>query len=94
VKDTLGNQGNYSVISINDLVLRASFTVVGNLTSYKDTVVLTAKESGCAMNATILDVGSDDPDWRQFHHRLAKSLVKLQAVKPKAAEAGAGAGQP
>jgi hypothetical protein len=77
-------------MSMNDVDQKASFIVVGNLTAYTDTVAVTAKDGGCAMKATILQVGADDSDWRQFHHRLEKSLAKLQAAKPKPAAAAAG----
>ncbi len=85
VKDTLDNPRNYGVISMDDAGQRASFVVVGNLTQYADKVALAAKDGGCAMKATILEVGSDNGDWRLFHHRLTQSLAKLQAAKPKPA---------
>ena len=90
VKDTLGDTRNYGILSMNDIAQKASFIVVGNLTTYTDKVALTAGDGGCAMKATILEVGSDNPDWRQFHNRLAKSLAKLQAAKPKPAIAATG----
>jgi hypothetical protein len=89
VKDTLNNPSNYAILSESDSEQRAAFIVVGNLTTYTDRVALVAKDGSCAMKATILEVGSDNPDWRQFHHRLAKSLLKLQAAKPKPQEPAA-----
>jgi hypothetical protein len=83
VKGTLENPHNYVVVSSDDLRLRTSFVVVGNLTQYTDKVALTAADGGCALKATILEVGSFDGDWLQFHHRLDRSLAKLQAAKPK-----------
>jgi hypothetical protein len=85
VKDTLDNPHNYGIQSINDVDWKASFVVVGNLTSYTDKVALTPKDGGCAMEATILEVGPDNQDWRQFHRRLGQSLTKLEAAKPKPA---------
>jgi hypothetical protein len=90
VKDTLGNQNNYGIISMDDEDLRASFVVVGALTHYTDKVALTATDGGCALDAKILDVGPENVDWRQFHHRLDKSLAKLHAAKPKPAPTAAG----
>jgi hypothetical protein len=90
VKDTLENQSNYAVISEDEAGLRARFIVVGVLTQYTERVALIAKNGGCQANATILEVGSDNGDWRQFQHRLAKSLTKLQAAKPKPAASAAG----
>ncbi len=85
VKNTLDDPHNYGILSVDDAGLRASFVVVGNLTTYTDKVALTAKDGGCAMKATILEVGAANSDWLQFHHRLARSLAKLQAAKPKPA---------
>ena len=87
VHDTLDNPRNYTIMSMNDVDEKASFIVVGNLTTYTDRVAVTAKDGGCAMKATILQVGADDSDWRQFRHRLEKSLAKLQAAKPKSTAA-------
>jgi hypothetical protein len=91
VKDTLNNTNNYTITSTNDLALRISFTVVGNLTAYTDRVVLTPAEGGCSMQASISEVGPAGSDWIQFHHRLAKSLTKLQAAKPKPTAPATGA---
>ena len=90
VKDTLDNPRNYGIMSMNDVEQKASFIVVGNLTAYTDKVALTAKDAGCAMKVTILEIGPDNPDWRQFHHRVERSLAKLQAAKPKAAVTATG----
>jgi hypothetical protein len=67
-----------------------SFVVVGNLTVYTDKIALIAKDGGCAMKESFLEVGSDNSDWRRFHHRLERSLAKLQAAKPKAATTAVG----
>jgi hypothetical protein len=90
VKDTVNNPSDYGVLSINDSEQKASFVVVGALTQYTDKVALTAKDGGCAMKATFLEVGPADSDWRQFHHRLERSLAKLQAAKSKPAAAPPG----
>ena len=87
---TLSDSHNYGIMSVNDVQQKASFIVIGNLITYTDIVALTATNGGCAMKATILEAGSDNPDWRQFHHRLAQSLAKLQAAKPKPSAAATG----
>jgi hypothetical protein len=86
VKDTLNNQNNYAILSANEVEHKVSFIVIGNLTTYTDRVALMARDGGCAMKSSFLQVGSDNSDWRQFDHRLTKSLTKLQAAKPKVAE--------
>jgi hypothetical protein len=90
VKDTLNSPGNYGISSINDAEKKASFVVIGDLVVYTDKVALTPTEDGCAMKATILEDGPDNPDWRQFHHRLARSLAKLLAAKSKPAATAIG----
>jgi len=86
----MANPHNYGILSMNDLDHRASFIVIGNLNPYTDRVALTAKDAGCTIKTTILEVGADNSDWRQFHHRLAQALVKLQAAKAKPAAAAKG----
>jgi len=90
VKATLGDQGNYGVLSMNDAAHHASFVVVGGLTQYTDKVALTGKDGGCAMDANLLQVGSGSEDYLQFHHRVLKSLAKLQAAEPRPAPAAGG----
>lgn len=83
VTDTLGNPRNYGIIWQDDIGQRASFIVVGALAHYTEMVALKARDGGCAANADILELGPSNDDWRQFQHRVAKSLMKLQAAKPK-----------
>ena len=85
VKDTLGTQRNYGIVSMDDFGQRASFTIIGSLVMYTDKVSLTATGGGCAMETTILQVGPDDTDGRQFHKRVERSLANLQAAKSKPA---------
>jgi len=84
VKDTLANTNNYGVAWMDDLNKRASFVVIGDLTQYTERVALVPQEGGCWAKARVLEVGPADDEWRQFQHRIAKSLAKLQAAKPKA----------
>ena len=83
VKDVLGNEHNYGIISEDDETQRAMFVVVGALVHYTQKVILRTKDSGCIADATVLEVGPDNSDWRQFQHRLAQSLAKLQAARAK-----------
>jgi hypothetical protein len=85
VKDTLKNPHDYGIMSMSDFDQRAQFVVVGNLTTYLDSVALKTAGDGCAMKAAISEVGADNADWRQFHNRIARSLAKRQAAKPKPA---------
>jgi hypothetical protein len=92
VKDTLGNQSNYGIVSTDDYRQRASFVVVGERPQYTEKVELTAKDGSCWAKAIVVQDGVGDGDWRQFHHRLAQSLTRLQAAKPK--QPATTAGQP
>ena len=83
VKDSLHNPHDYGILSMNEAEQKVSFTIIGSLTVYTDRIALTAKDGGCAMKATFIQEGPDDSDWLQFHHRLERSLAKLQASKPK-----------
>lgn len=88
VKDTLGNQNDYSVIATDESGQKASFVVVGETTPYRDMIALTPQESACAMKLTVLQVGPDNSDERAFRKHLAKTLAKLQAATPPAKAAG------
>jgi hypothetical protein len=90
VKDTLHSQRDYGILSMNEVEQKASFTIVGSLTVYTDRIALMPKDGGCAMKATFIQEGPDDSDWLQFHHRLERSLTKLQAAKPKPASTSQG----
>jgi hypothetical protein len=86
----LSEARDYGILSMNDVEHKASFTIIGSLTVYTDRIALMPKDGGCAMKATFIQEGPDDSDWRQFHHRLERSLAKLQAAKPKPASTSTG----
>ena len=90
LKDTLGDERNYGVISEDDAGQRASFVVVGARGHYTQNVALRMRNGGCTANATVVELGPADGDWRQFQHRLRQSLAKLQAAKPKPAAMATG----
>jgi hypothetical protein len=77
---------------MDDFGQRARFVVIGARGNYTQTVKLKARDSGCVANATVIELGPDNMDWRQFQHRLAQSLAKLQAAKPKLAAAAQSSG--
>lgn len=61
------------------LRLKAHFVVVGARGNYLQKVQLKDRNGACAADADIVVLGPDHADWRQFQHRLRKSLAKLQA---------------
>jgi len=81
VSETLHNPSDFSILSMNDEAWKASFVVTGKLTYLTDHVSLTTADKGCAMTAIIVEIGSDDPDWRMFRNRLVKNLARMQAAK-------------
>ncbi|MGA8740290.1 MAG: hypothetical protein WB561_03785 [Terracidiphilus sp.] len=85
VKDTLDDPQHYGISSMNDAEQKASFIVIGDLVLYTDTVALTPKAGSCRAKASVIELGADNLEWRQFQHRVARSLAKLQATKPKPA---------
>jgi hypothetical protein len=85
VKAALENPRDYGILSLNDLKLRASFVVVGNLVQYTDRITLTEQDQGCRMDLQMFQVGSDNSDERGFRHRLKRSLMKLEAAEPTSA---------
>lgn len=89
-KDVLQNPKDYSVVAMDEAGEKALFIVVGELTAYTDTVALTERDDGCAMNLRILQVGSDNADERGFRRRLGKSLAKAQAATPAKPRAAPG----
>ena len=90
VKDTLDNPSNYAVQSMDDTGQRASFVIIGSTSHFTQKVALSVEGGGCLANATIYEIGPDNTEWRLFQHRLAKSVAKLQAAKPKAEAAATG----
>jgi len=87
VKNTLNHPRDYGILSVNDLSLRASFLVVGNLVQYTDRVALSEQDGGCKLDLRMLQVGSDNSDERGFRKRLKRSLVKLEAARTAMLEA-------
>ena len=81
-KDVLENPKDYSVVAMDEAREKALFVVVGELTAYTDTVALSERGDGCAMNLKIVQVGSDNSDERGFRRRLSKALAKVQSAKP------------
>jgi hypothetical protein len=81
VKDTLySNPRDYGIQSMNSVEWRASFIVLGNLTTFTDRVELTTTDTGCVMKTNIIQIGPDNSDWRRFHKRVGRAIDKVQAA--------------
>jgi hypothetical protein len=95
VKDTLySNPRDYGIQSINNVEWRASFIVLGNLTTFTDRVELRSTDDGCAMKSNIIQIGPDNSDWRRFHKRVARAIDKVQASTDPTASPAAKPEQP
>jgi hypothetical protein len=89
VKDTLySNPRDYGIQSMNNVEWRASFIVLGNLTTFTDHVELRSTDDGCAMTSNIIQIGPDNSDWRRFHKRVARAIDKVQASANPTASPG------
>ena len=80
VKSALDSPNDYVLIFSDDQMHRASFSVIGELTTYKDTVSLMSSGDGCQMKLNVLQVGPDNSDERGFRKRLGKALARLSSV--------------
>jgi hypothetical protein len=94
VKDTLSNQGDYTILGMSDTGQNAAFLVVGERPAHTDRVALTSKDSGCSLTLAFVQIGAENSNERGFRKHVAKSLAKIQAAKPAAAKPAAAPGQP
>lgn len=83
VKETLRNHNNYGLGGLNDLDLRASFIVIGDLWVQTDRVALVEKGNGCEMKADVADIGAENTNYRQFRGRVERELARMESAKEK-----------
>ena len=91
VTDTLGNQGNYKVIAINDERRKASFIVVGALYPGINAVFLKPKGNGCELEVRMSFTGNDDEG--ALRSRVRRTIAKRKLALPSLLAPPAGAGQ-
>jgi len=98
VKDALSNSSDYSITGISDSGQTAAFLVVGERPPHTDRVAVISKDTGCSLNLSFVQIGSDNSNERGFRNHVRKSLAKIQAAKPAAppapAKPAAAPGQP
>jgi len=82
VQSMLNNPADYSIIASDEVTRRASFVVVGDLTVYRDVVILKSQNGGCITKLNITQVGSDNSNERSFRGRLKRTLARMQRPKP------------
>jgi hypothetical protein len=82
VKSTLNNPADYNVLVSDDLSHRAAFVVVGDLTVFKDVVILKSRDMGCSIKLAITQIGSDNSNERSFRGRLKRTLARMQRPQP------------
>ena len=82
VRDTLGNAGNYTVMSSDDTEMTATYLIVGAQRQRINTLRLNAQDAGCKMQVKAPDSGISNDDEGLLRKRVSHSLAKLQAAKP------------
>jgi hypothetical protein len=79
---TLGNPGDYKIMTSDDSEMTASYTVTGAVRVRVNSVVLNQQDAGCEMNVKSPDAGYMVDDESTFRKRVGKALARLQAAKP------------
>jgi hypothetical protein len=82
VTDTLGNQGNYSIIATNDEQMKASFIIVGSLYPGRGVVSLKPRKDNCELQINMGFTGNDDEFTfrRRVNHALTKKKAAVQST--------------
>jgi hypothetical protein len=93
VSETLGNQGNYTILVSAESQRKASFIVVGSLYPAVGVVSLKPEQDGCELEIRIGFTGNDDG--YTLRSRVNRALSKRRAAKvvkasPPAPTSGAG----
>jgi hypothetical protein len=80
VKETLGNTGNYNLVTSDDSAMAASYMIQNAPRQRVNSIRLNPAENGCELKIDSPDTGYGD-DRGVFLKRLNKSLAKTQAAK-------------
>jgi hypothetical protein len=81
VTETLGNPGNYAILSISEKQMKASFIVIGALYPANNYVSLKPKQGGgCDLQVRMGFTGLDDGF--ALRRRVNRALTKQKAAKP------------
>ena len=95
VKDTLGNQENYDVVSTDDAQMTATYDVKhsahvnisGALLQRKNKVTLVSQGTGCEMAVVSNYSGWEHNDQGDFKTRVEEAMAKLKAAPTATAPA-------
>jgi hypothetical protein len=82
VKDTLGNHGNYSILSMSDEKQIARFVIIGTSQPLTNSVTLVAKKNGCQMKVSAPFDGIGIDEEGVFRNRVAHMLAKQKLAEP------------
>jgi hypothetical protein len=77
VRETLGDAGNYGVLTVDDDAQTAMFDIKGATRPRINSVALAAKDEGCEMKVTVKESGFGNQDENAFRKHVARSLTKL-----------------
>jgi len=82
VKDTIKNSGNYSVLSLDNAEMMASYSVGGTLRQRTNSVSLSGQGASCDMQVQSTYRGLAHDDAGDFKTRVDESLSRLRASRP------------
>jgi hypothetical protein len=80
VTETLGNTGNYAILSISDKQLKASFIVIGAVFPANNYIWLKPKQDGCDLQVRMGFTGNDDGF--ALRRRVNRALTKKRVARP------------
>ena len=82
VKSTLGNPGDYAILTINDEQMTAYYTITGAERQRVNSVAVTEQDGACAMKVDAPYSGYGNDDAGLFKKRVGKALGKPGNAKP------------
>jgi hypothetical protein len=82
VKDTIKNSGNYSVVSLDNAEMMASYSVGGTLRQRTNSVSLSGQGATCDMQVQSTYRGLAHDDAGDFKTRVDESLNRLKTSRP------------
>ena len=80
VTETLGNPGNYAILSVSEKQMKASFIVLGAVFPANNYLSLKPKHDGCDLQVRMGFTGNDDG--YALRRRVNRALTKMRAAKP------------
>jgi len=80
VTDTLGNERNYTILSSDNIRMKAYFIVIGSSFPATHTAYVKARPKGCELEVRMGFTGLDDEGF--LRSRVNRAFVKRRSAKP------------